>query len=86
MEQFKNDDPATALQMVLTTYQTFHIRSIFFEDAKGKGRETEDCEEDDEDDAPEDNEDANLSKEQLRSLSTKTAGLFGTVLCDGPTN
>ncbi|OBT52141.1 hypothetical protein VE04_08950 [Pseudogymnoascus sp. 24MN13] len=80
--QFRDDDPATALQIVLTTYQTFHIRTIFFESTKGKGRADDGLGGPEEDDFGDEADEAVLSREELRTISTKAAGLFGTVLAD----
>lgn len=71
--QFKDEDPRTALQIVLTTYQTFHIRTIFFENAKGKGRADDGVEGRDEEDVRNDGEKSTLSTEELRTISTKVA-------------
>lgn len=90
--KFEDSDPAAAGHIILTTYQTFHSRSLRFEDVetpskKGKGREVigqskssddqdEDIDNDDDDDEPE------LSEEQLRRLKTLLPGVFGIIIAD----
>lgn len=83
------EDPATACQIILTTYQTFHMRTLRFEDvptpnSKGKGRRVIE-EEDDEDQVSQeldDDDDQELSEEQLRRLKTAVEGVFGIIIAD----
>ncbi|OBT52965.1 hypothetical protein VE04_08781 [Pseudogymnoascus sp. 24MN13] len=88
VNQFKSDDPRTALQIVLTTYQTFHSRTLDLRtqsarSRKGKGPQVpdEEVETEDEDEEVEE-EEKELSEEQLSVLVSKTPGLFGVVIAD----
>jgi SNF2 family DNA or RNA helicase len=87
--QFDDEDPNTALQVVLTTYQTFHTRLLEFVKSLRKRAEAgatvlDGDSEDDEDEGMHgiDDDEPELSEEEMRLLSTKTGGLFGIVLAD----
>lgn len=81
-------DPQTASVVVLSTYATWHHRTLYFEGdsgpqaQKGSSRTKEHAEDetaggqDDEDDATE------MKEEQMRSLRTHASGLFDLVVCD----
>jgi len=86
-KKFPSTDPATACQVILTTYQTFHMRTLHFEElsaqkSKGKGRAVAEqtvrpsLEEIDDDD------DQELSEEQMRRLKTDLPAVFGIIIAD----
>lgn len=82
---FEEDNPKTALMVVVTTYQTFHMRSLEFtstpvKNKKGKAKEQHNDDDSDEEDL--EDEEADLTEEDMRTLTTKTGGLFSIVLAD----
>lgn len=81
---FKQDNPATALNVVLTTYQTFHMRTLEYINTpqkKGKGKQGE-ADDDDEDEPGMAGEEGELSDEQLRQLTSRAPDIFGIVIAD----
>ena len=83
------DDPATACHIVLTTYQTFHIQTLSFEEvvvpgSKEKGQEVrkKSIDKDDQDSDVDDNKDQELSEEQLRRLKSLLPDVFGIIIAD----
>ena len=81
-------DPKTASVVILSTFSTWHHRTLYFEGEsrpQAQNRSTQNKEhaedenlsgQDDEDDAME------IKEEQLRSLRSHTCGLFDLVVCD----
>ncbi|OBT52966.1 hypothetical protein VE04_08782 [Pseudogymnoascus sp. 24MN13] len=84
-KQFNAKDPNTALQLVLTTYHTFHMRSLQFGNKLEKGTSSEsedDTKEHDGGDESDEEEETSLTKDQMRQLQTKTKGIFGVIIAD----
>jgi hypothetical protein len=90
IKQWPTDDPYTARHVIITTYQTFHMRTVEFEDKgegqvkwRGKGKakaqvakSEEDEDRDSDDDEPE------LDEESLKTMISKLPGAFKIIIAD----